>query len=113
MWYIKIKNKQKETLIKNIFKTKQDAFYFMKVNKYLASDVILINGDMDLISDDIQTKSTLKINLNDSINEYGTIEEITNYLVLVKKNDGSIAEFTKGRINKEYVTGRFHIQNAI
>lgn len=112
MWYIKIKNKQKEILVKSIFKTKQDAFNFIKINKYIASDVVLINGDTDLVSDDIKTMSTLKLNLEDSIKNYGIIDEITSYLVLVKKSDGSIAEFTKGRINKEFITGRFNIQKA-
>lgn len=112
MWYIKIKNKQKETLIKSVFKTKQDAFNYMRANRYIASDVVLINGDIDLISDDIQVESLLKVNREDSVFDYGTIDEITNYLVLIKKVDGSIMEFTKGRINKEYVKGVFLIQKA-
>lgn len=113
MWYIKIKNKHKETLIKSIFKTKQDAFNFMRANRYLASDVVLVNGDTHLISEDIKVSSLLKINKNESLTDYGTIDEITSYLVLIKKMDGSVMEFTKSRINKEYVKGIFLIQEAI
>lgn len=111
MWIIKIENKTTNKLIKNTFKTKQEAFKYIKNNmiEYQGSDISLINGDIDLISENIKKESTLEIKNNDTITYYGIIDEISDYLVIVKKPDGSFAEFTKSRINKEYIDGRFKI----
>lgn len=109
MWFIKIKENKEETLIKRIFKTKQDAFNFIKNNNYCFSDSTFINGETNLVSDDIKIDAFLQVNVDDKVIDYGFIHEITDYLVLIKKKNGNTAEFTKSRINKEYVTGVFNI----
>ena len=112
MWYIRLKNECDSTLIRNIFHNKQDAFKHirntMKLNSY--SDVDLINGDLELVSPNIVEQSLLQIVEGNKTLNYGIIDEITNYLVMIKKDDGSIVEFTKNRLNKEFVLGNFKIQ---
>lgn len=112
MWFISYKNSQNEhCYVKKIFENRVDAFKHINsaLNKNIVSNISVNNGDNYLITPLVKEGVCLSVYQNNSVKEYGIVEEITDYLVSIRKFNGDIVEFTKGRINREFIKGRFLI----
>lgn len=113
MWFISYNNSQYEyCYVKKTFEHKADAFKYINstLNKNIISNIHVNNGDSNLITPTITEGVSLLVCENNTIYEYGIIHEITDYLVNIRKLNGDIVEFTKSRINKEFIKGRFLIK---
>lgn len=112
MWFITFNDSESNSkYINNTFHNRIDAFKYIQkhLNNNHYSNVAVKNADTQLISTNIQEGSLLQIHTESSDVNYGIIEDISDYLVFIKKLDGSTAELTKSRINKEYISGKFKI----
>lgn len=108
MWFITYDDSHSNRkFVDKIFHNKMDAFKF--TNEHLRgqsySQILINNGDVTLISPNIKIGASLKLKSDGSISTYGVINDISEYLVSIAKPDGDIVEFTKSRINKEYING--------
>lgn len=113
MWFVSYNNSQNEhCYVKKTFAHKSDAIKYINsnFNKNIVSNISIKNGDNTLISPIITEGVILSILENNIITEYGIIQEITDYLVSIQKCNDDIVEFTKDRINKEFIKGRFLIK---
>lgn len=112
MWFISYNNSKNEyCYINKKFEHKLDAIKYIHstVNKNVVSNIIIHNGDSSLITPILIEGAHLLVSQNNIITEYGIVQEITDYLVSIKKSNGDIVEFTKSRINIEIIQGRFII----
>lgn len=103
-----------DNVINTIFSNKNDAIKYSKA--YLEYDVDIsciefINLEKDLIFNDISTGDVIYINNADKKKQYyGTISDISNYLVDLEDIGGNSVTFTKARINKEILRENFFIE---
>lgn len=112
MWFITYNDSNSNNAyIEKIFNSKIDAFKFTKDFLYGKNylEVLINNGDTTLISPDIKVGACLKIHLDNETINYGIISDISDYLVSVEKSNCDVVEFTKSRINKEYIKGTFTV----
>lgn len=109
MWFISYNNSKNEPCyVKKIFENRVDAFKYinMVLNKNDVSNISVNNGDNSLITPLIKEGICLSLYQDNVVKNYGIIEEVSDYLVFVRKFNGDIIEFTKGRINKEFIRGK-------
>lgn len=113
MWFITFdSNKSKAELVKSVFRNRLDAFKYIHLNLNNAncySNVSVKNGEVNLVSEKIKTGAALQVIDAENTIDYGVIDEITNYLIIVKKLDNSVVELTKNRVNKEVLLGNFKV----
>lgn len=112
MWFISYNDdKSKTTYVKKIFNNKTDAHKYAicdlkDTNTY---NISIHNGDTELVSQDISNGVCLKRLVENRLVDYGTICDISGYLIMIEKPNGDISEFTKARVNKEFIKGNFCI----
>lgn len=112
MWFITYNDlNNNRNFVNKAFYNRMDAFKFSK--EYLKgrshSQILINNGDVTLISSNIKIGASLKLKSSDKICTYGTVSDISEYLVSITKPDGDIVEFTKSRINREYIKGTLYV----
>lgn len=113
MWFISYNNSKNEPCyVEKIFENRVDAFKYINVilNKNVVSNISVNNGDSNLITPLIKEGMCLSLYQNKEVKHYGIVEEISDYLVFIRKFNGDIAEFTKGRINKEFIRGKLFVE---
>lgn len=108
MWFITYDDlNNNNNFVNKVFNNRMDAFKFS--NEFLKgknhSRILINNGDITLISPNIVIGASLKLKSNNKLSTYGVVSDISEYLVSIIKPDGDVVEFTKSRINKEYING--------
>ena len=112
MWFITYDNANAiDNYVETIFTNRLDAFKYIqsKLNDSTCTNITVKNGDTSLISPCISVGATLQITTNGEKITYGIIDDISDYLVMIKKTNGHVVELTKARINKELILGTFAI----
>lgn len=109
MWFISYKDsKNKDCFVNKIFENRLDAFKYINtiLNKTLVSNICVNNGDVQLVNPFIKEGTQIQLYQGNILKNYGVIEDISDHLVFIRKFNGDISEFTKGKINREYIKGR-------